>query len=477
MQSIHSITLASETDFVGWRNAARRLIDNKIAPEYVEWLVGYDQGLFSNSPLPSAASPNQNPFRVPREFLSLCERVILHSDADRFGLLYRLLWRLMQERNLLQFAMDADVARANAMQKAVSRDMHKMKAFVRFREIATSEGARYIAWFEPSHHIVAATAPFFTRRFTNMMWSILTPELSVHWNGEELTFSAGANRSEAPAEDAGEELWLTYYRNIFNPARLKVSAMRAEMPIKYWRNLPEAKIIMPLIHNAKRETEEMIQRKPTSARRTKRSAVQANEPVAELVNMSSLEEVKEQALHCQDCPLWRDATQTVFGEGSNHAQVMIVGEQPGDKEDLAGHPFVGPAGQLLDKVLQEAGIDREQVYVTNAVKHFKFEVRGKLRLHKAPAVSEINACAQWLEREIALIKPKLIIALGATAARALLGKAQTLRDVRGRIIPLSDTAQLLVTVHPSYILRVPHEQRDEEYQHWLADLNLVHSLV
>jgi uracil-DNA glycosylase family protein len=186
----------------------------------------------------------------------------------------------------------------------------------------------------------------------------------------------------------------------------------------------------------------------------------------------TLEDVRRAAADCKDCPLWLPATQTVFGEGRPRAGIMFVGEQPGDKEDLVGRPFVGPAGQLLDRALGEAGVDRGQVYVTNAVKHFKFEPRGKRRLHKKPADSEIAACHQWLEREILLVKPALIVAMGATAARALLGKATPIEVNRGRLTKFATGTQLLITVHPSFLLRVPEEDKPREFKRFVADLKI-----
>ncbi|GIZ51384.1 UdgX family uracil-DNA binding protein [Noviherbaspirillum aridicola] len=197
-------------------------------------------------------------------------------------------------------------------------------------------------------------------------------------------------------------------------------------------------------------------------------------PAAPLVapQNGDLRLVRAAAAHCQACPLYRDATRTVFGEGPDHARVMLVGEQPGDREDLQGHPFVGPAGQLLDRALEAAGIDRNGVYVTNAVKHFKFEMRGKRRLHKKPVDSEIGACHQWLARELALVRPEIIVALGATAARSLLGRATPVEANRGRFMPFAGDGRLLITIHPSFLLRMPDEARHAAYDRFVADLRL-----
>jgi uracil-DNA glycosylase len=187
----------------------------------------------------------------------------------------------------------------------------------------------------------------------------------------------------------------------------------------------------------------------------------------------SLKALREEAAHCRACHLWKNATQTVFGEGPQYAPMMLVGEQPGDKEDLAGKPFVGPAGLMLDRALEEAGIDRRKVYVTNAVKHFKFVLRGKIRLHQKPNTSEIKACRQWYERELAAIKPALVVAMGATAAQCVFGKITPINKNRGRLIDLEDGIKALVTVHPSYLLRLPDaDAKTREYQRFVDDFRI-----
>jgi uracil-DNA glycosylase family protein len=192
----------------------------------------------------------------------------------------------------------------------------------------------------------------------------------------------------------------------------------------------------------------------------------------------SLKTLREEASDCRACPLWKNATQTVFGEGPPHAPMMLVGEQPGDKEDLAGKPFVGPAGLMLDRALEEAGIDRKKAYVTNAVKHFKFLARGKFRLHQKPTTPEIKACRPWYERELAAIKPDLVVAMGATAAQTVFGKITPINKNRGRLIDLDDGIKALVTVHPSYLLRLPDEDaKAREYQRFVSDLRIAAALL
>ncbi len=201
-------------------------------------------------------------------------------------------------------------------------------------------------------------------------------------------------------------------------------------------------------------------------------------PTASRRSGTSLEILREEASNCRACPLWKGATQTVFGEGPQTAQIMLVGEQPGDKEDLAGKPFVGPAGLMLDRALVEAGVDRNKVYVTNAVKHFKFVPRGKVRLHQKPSTSEIKACRQWYERELASLKPVLVVAMGATAAQCVFGKITPINKNRGRLIDLEDEIKALVTVHPSYLLRLPDaDAKAQEYKRFVDDLRIAADLL
>lgn len=184
----------------------------------------------------------------------------------------------------------------------------------------------------------------------------------------------------------------------------------------------------------------------------------------------SLTQLRAEAAACRACPLWAHATQTVFGEGAARARIMLVGEQPGDKEDLAGKPFVGPAGVLLGKAMEDAGMSKDRVYITNAVKHFKWQLRGKRRLHKTPAQAEILACHPWLEQELAAVRPDLVIALGATAARSLRGVPTAIEKNRGKTFHLAGGGLLRITTHPSALLRMPQNMRDQAYTRFVADL-------
>jgi uracil-DNA glycosylase len=475
--SHHYLTLESETDFDGWRRSARSLVLNDVSPSDVTWRVrGNSPELFE----PSVIAPPSNPhgiFTVPAKFVELAQSTILNRNPERFALLYRMLWRLRGNPDLLMIATDPDVSRIAAMAKAVRRDEHKMHAFVRFREVGEGKSSRFIAWFEPEHHIVELAAPFFAKRFADMPWSILTPEACAHWDGDAVAITEGVSKAEAPSEDRLEQTWRSYYASIFNPARLKVKAMQTEMPKKYWRNLPEASLIKPLIAGAERATNAMIANAATAPHKSQKRQSPITKP-RHPPSADTIEALREEVADCRACPLWKDATQIVFGEGPQHARVMLVGEQPGDKEDLAGKPFVGPAGQMLDRALEEAGIDRSKLYVTGAVKHFKFLARGKFRLHQKPNTSEIRACRQWYERELRSIKPELVVAMGATAAQSVLGKITPVNKTRGRLIDLEDGIRALVTVHPSYLLRLPDaDARAEQYRHFVQDLKIVANLL
>lgn len=462
-----AVVLEDETDWDGWRAETRRLILGGARPEEVVWSVGENADL-----LASQGGPDPDPdarFTVSRALIDLARTVILAREPSRFSLLYRLVWRAYSgERSILEQTTDPDVERARLLSQAVRRDMHKMRAFVRFRSIADAEGARYVAWFEPSHFIVEANAPFFVRRFATIVWSILTPDRSAHWDGTDLAIGPGANRAVVPDDDALEAYWRVYFSSIFNPARLKIGAMTSEMPKKYWKNLPEAAAIPDLIREASGRTEEMIQQSMPPPKPKPRGA--PSEPHEQRFT-TALGQAAHDASTCRRCPLWKPSTQTVFGEGPANAAMMLIGEQPGDQEDLIGRPFVGPAGQLLDRALEEAGIDRRDLYVTNAVKHFKFEPRGKRRIHQKPETPEIEACKFWLDIERAEIRPALLVLLGATAARAVTGRTVSIGRERGRRFILPDGQPAFITVHPSFLLRLPDEDaKAREYRAFVADL-------
>ena len=497
----HEAVLAHAADFEGFRREARRHLAANVAPHDLAFVVNPDRAGGAAVDVNAASTqPVGHTVRIGATLLTLLAEASRHADPQRFELMYRLLWRLRQEPGLQHDPLDPDRLRLATLAQAVRREQHKMKAFVRFREV-TEPGQTmplHVAWFEPAHHVLEAVAPFFVRRFAGMRFSILTPLRSLRWDGRALYWAGGAKQADAPPPDAGEALWLAYYANIFNPARLKLAAMQNEMPRRYWRNLPEAVLIAPLAAAATARMGQMVDSPGTTPQRRIPDAARAPDaagpaawavdpagapplprdlPAAAPLRQALLTERRALAAACRACPLGAAATQTVHGAGPVDAQLMFVGEQPGDEEDLRGQPFVGPAGGLLDTALQQLGIAREAVYLTNAVKHFKYEVqgalRGKRRMHKTAAQQEALACLHWLDEEISLVQPQAIVALGRTAARALLGREVVVGEDRGRWWPHASGTPVLVTLHPAAILRTPVAERDSVMAGWLHDLALV----
>lgn len=470
---MRSVQLTSVNDFDEWRAIARSLLLTATPPDEISWA-----DVTSTASLFDTRDETFGPIArkvgtVPPRFIELAEAAICHRDPERFALLYRLLWRLQKDKTLLESRADPDVGKLDRRASAVRRDSHKMKAFVRFKSL---ESNRFAAWFEPEHFILERTAPFFVRRFSGMDWAIVTPYRSAFWDKTNLHFGPGGSKADVPAEDALEDVWRTYFSSIFNPARLKISMMKSEMPVKYWKNLPEATIIPDLIRTAKVREDEMIDRMATQP--PARHLRQAERQDPEVPNeIKALADGRSAVQGCKRCPLYEHATQPVFGAGPPQAEVMFVGEQPGDQEDLQGKPFVGPAGQVFDRAMKKTGWDRREIYVTNAVKHFKFVPRGKRRIHQRPDAGEIQACGFWLNLEREFLKPKLIVAMGATAVRGVIGKSATISTIRGKPMALEDGTLVLATVHPSYLLRL--QDRDAaavELEQFEADLRLAHQL-
>jgi probable DNA metabolism protein len=459
--------------FDDWRTVARGLLVAGVPPEDVCFHDEPGQpGLFDVAAADDASSiavskpEAQSGPRVPPEFIELARSVACHRDTGRFQLLYRVLWRITTTQPaLLKIVTDDDVHRLRSLEKAVRRDAHKMKAFVRFRKVVDNGHEQFIAWHRPDHRIVRLVAPFFARRFPMMNWTILTPDESVSWDQRQLQYGPGVPRRDAPASDELERLWRTYYGAIFNPARIKLDAMKREMPLRHWSTLPETEIIAELLADAPRRVAEMIERQEGYATSAK----------AFLPLDRTWESLQTAAKACQGCELFRGATQTVFGEGPVSARLMLVGEQPGDFEDTAGQPFVGPAGQVLDEALVQAKLERAGIYITNAVKHFKYEPQGKRRLHKRPDAREMSSCRPWVEAEIELVKPEILVCLGATAAHSLIGPEFSLTRQRGSFVKTVWCNATIATFHPSAVLRSPNpEHRAEILAALVADLTLVH---
>ena len=431
------------TAFEDWRGRARFFLSAGIAPDRTEWSAKAPSQFFAGTKPP--AQPGAS---VPRAFLDLAQDAIQHRSDQRFALLYRLLWRLTHgERDLLEASSDPLVRRLTAMAGSVRDDAAAMKDSLRFRAIDTASGPWNIAWHAPAHHVLESVVPLLARDRTGHAWSVMTPERSAHWDGGTLRLAAGVPAAAAASDEALERAWRAQHAELLTSA---------ESSVKEWTGLPEATLIRPLFRTTREGAQRALDSGP----------------------LSGLAGLQQDIARCRACPLYQSATQAVAGEGPPDARIMLVGEQPGDQEDLAGRPFVGPAGQILDRALAEAGISRAEVYVTNAVKHFKFTPRGKRRIHQKPELREITACRSWLEHEIALVKPKLIVALGASAARALLGRSVPVGASRGRVFSLPSSIPVAVTIHPSYVLRLPdQEKRAAEYAGLVADLRAADTRV
>ena len=521
MSRTTAIRLASVVDWPGFSRAVRALRAESIAPEHVRWRVGGDQGLADDLFDPAVERgagelPAGPALALPRSFVDAAREVFLHVDPSRWPLIHRLALRIADDAQAWLDPLHDDRLQFERFHREVRREIHKMHAFVRFRRLedpqagrfddaferdldaafdreALRQPVRHVAWFEPAHHVLEAAAPFFARRFATMRWAILTPRASVEWDGRALAFGPGARREDAPAADAGEALWLAYYRSIFNPARMKVAMMKKEMPVRFWKNLPEAAAVPELLAQAPQRQQRMVDAGglARSRRRGQVTVAGRGEPAdlgagdapgtshehdasdALLVGAPMTMTLDALARHvgrCRDCPGADAATQAVFGEGRAGARVMIVGEQPGDLEDLRGQPFQGPAGQLLRAAMRELGWPSDALYLTNAVKHFHHELRGKRRLHKTPGQQEAMACLHWLEAEIAALRPQAILALGSTAARSLLGAHVPIVANEGRWLARADGMPVLVCLHPAAILRAHPSRQAALRARWVETL-------
>jgi uracil-DNA glycosylase len=429
------IVLKSETDWDGWRQAARTLIHAGAEPETLTWSVGGEP-----EPLPQASGT----FHVPRALVSLASLAIQAREPDRFGLLYSLVWRANGGEKLLENETDPDLSLARRMALAVRAEAHRMRTNIRFLPVAEEHGAtRYLGWYEPAHFVLPANAQLTARRYPNLVWSIVTPDGACHWDGSSLLFGSGLRR--VADDEALQAWWERHRRPLLEQASPEVSVPEAEALDEALRP-PDRPAVGPVVLRVKPD--------------------------------KGLQEAGKEARGCQRCPLFEPATQTVFGEGPADAAAMFIGEQPGDQEDTIGRPFVGPAGQIMDRAMEEAGIDRRTVYITNAVKHFKFTPRGRRRIHQTPDVPEIHACGFWLDVERVHIRPALQVLMGGSAARAVLGRPVTISRERGRVLTTADGQRVFVTVHPSFLLRIPDAAaKAKAYEDFVRDLRSIRTLL
>lgn len=423
--------LESETDWDGWRRATRALILAGAEPNAVRWRVGGRA-----EKLPEA----EGTFNVSRRLVSIASLAIQARAPERFGLLYRIVWRA-QHGELPDD--DPELHQAQSLAFEVRAEAHRMRTHIRYMPAQEGNQTRYLGWYEPVHRVLEANAQLIARRFPDHRFSIVTPDGSAHWNSEILSFGTGLKQAEDDATLAA--WWEAHSAAVLADANPGTSIPEAE-------DLPEA---------------------PRSPDLPPLGPV-----VLKLAFDPAVTEASREAEHCRRCDLYKLGTQTVFGEGPAGARVMFVGEQPGDQEDTIGRPFVGPAGQMLDRALEEAGIDRRAVFITNAVKHFKFTPRGKRRIHQSPDPAEIQICRFWLDVERVRIAPKLLVVMGASGARAVLGRPVTVTRERGRPFQLEDGQTAFITVHPSYLLRIPDEAgRHREYQAFVRDMQAIKALM
>ncbi len=429
---MRQIMLKSETDWEGWRQAARALVLAGTAPEDLTWSVGGTIGVLSDG---------SGTFPVPRALVSLAALAIQARDPERFGLLYSLVWRTHAGDQPPEDDIDLLLVRRMAL--AVRADAHRMRTNMRFLPVAEDGGTRFLGWFEPAHFVLQANAQRMARHYPELILSIVTPDGAAHRDGSSLLFGSGLRH--AADDDALLAWWDIHRDRLLEQATSEVSIPEAEtFEDSPWP--PDRPAPGPVVLHTRPDPILLRAAKDASA--------------------------------CQRCPLYEPATQSVFGEGPADAAAMFVGEQPGDQEDTIGRPFVGPAGQIMDRALEDAGIDRRTIYITNAVKHFKFMQRGRRRIHQTPEVPEIRACGFWLDIERAHLRPRLIVLMGASAARAVLGRAVTISRERGQPISMADGQTVFVTIHPSYLLRLPDKAaKAREYEAFVRDLRSIRTLL
>ncbi len=455
------ILVRIDPHFSSWRDKARQLLSQKIHFDHVEWTED-DQGFSFGErwqDIEVKVTPN-----VSREFLELAFQVSAFRDPSTWSLLYRSLYRLVyEEKRLLENPLDQDVMEMEARARLVSRDVHKMKAFVRFKEVQNEEGTVYMAWHNPDHRIMRLAAPFFKDRFNGMKWVIMTSDETASWDGEELTYSEGVPREKAPTDDTMEDLWKTYYKAIFNPARIKIAAMKKELPVRHWKTLPETELITSLIQDAPQRLEEFYE--------SQRSAGSVKEQ-----NFNTIEELNVSLAQCRACGICEKATAPVPGFGPLNPKIMIIGEQPGNEEDLQGKPFMGPAGEVLNKALESVGIERDGLYLTNAVKGFKYIPKSNMRWHKGASITELTTCKSWLKKEIEIVKPEMIVCLGRSAALSIVGKMVKIEDTRGKFFESAYAKHTIILPHPAAILR-DREDKEEAFRDFVADFELISSAI
>ena len=425
--------LAHDTDWAGWRRATRAFVLAGVAPADLTWSVGGDGG---DGP-PDAGGA----FTLSRMLVALAAQAFQAREPERFGLLYTLVWRAHRGELDLGDAGDLDLRLARRWALAVRADAHRMRTLIRYARL--DHDAHFIGWYEPDHFVLEANARLQARREPDSRFTIVTPDGTAHLSQAGLRFTAGLRN---PGDDDTLIAWWDAHRDtLLQDAHEGGGLPEAEELDEVPRPLDRPSL-GPIVL-AERQT-------------------------------SATKDLAREARGCERCALYGPATQTVFGEGPRDARVLFIGEQPGDQEDIIGRPFVGPAGQLLDEALEEVGIDRRRVLISNAVKHFKFTPRGRRRIHQSPVAPGDRRLPLLARRGTRRVNPTLIVLLGGSAGRAVLGRPVTVTRERGRPFGLPDGGTAFLTVHPSYLLRQPDEaSRAREYAAFVRDLRAVKELI
>jgi len=419
MQSFNA-TLCSPSDFLGWRSLSRDFLSRQVEASAVHWSIQETETLYapqSERILPNASSP----LKIPRFFGRLISSVFASAIPDRFDRLYRSLEHIQKygepsATDLKDFEQIAAEVRAQIL---------RLRSTFPENRIADWQIIRTDC---PPQLTDSQIGPL--SRLRTAPWILLSDHRTLCWNGQDYRIGPGMTDADAPHAD------------LVHQALQTATATRANA---YWHELGTVHV--------------------TPTEENTREA-------------QSLPHLRSLAVDCSFCDLCHHATCTVFGEGSETASILFVGEQPGDQEDLQGRPFVGPAGKLFDRALREAGGDRHEAWISNAVKHFKFVQKGNRRIHQKPGTTEMHACAPWISAERRLLRPRVTVMLGVTGASALLGRPVTVSRERSRLFKLDDDSIGLVTVHPSYLLRLPDEDaKTREYIKFVADLRMAISAL
>ncbi len=474
--------ISIEPTFAAWRRAARELLLQEVEPARIEWVEcdldasshSNHSGNSGNSSLSTNAgthtpnvpdSPATTPAvaapAIPRELLARLKTAACFRAPDRWSLLYRILWRWTRgERHVLDL-LDHDGALLDQRIRSVEHETDDLLLLTLFRRRDPSMGLpEFVGWYEPHHDLLERAAARFAERMGDSTWMLATPHGAAFWNGMLLRIDRpsadngehplsasrqhspamqmlppGAMAGEATTSEPTEALWLAYYTNVFNGAPTPV-------PLRYWRTPPAGP---PLPAHLARE-------RSRAGARSGTVTVPDMPPIEYSAIAPPLREPTGPLTTCRRCALWRNAKQAVAGTGPAQAAIMVVGEQPGEHENQTGEPFTGPAGQLLDTVLARAGLERAALYLTYAVKHYKWETLDQQRVHRTPALREVEACQYWLEQELAQVAPRVVVTLGATALKALTGAHVNLSEYLGQTI--DHGGRLIVpTWHPSYALK------------------------